>query len=169
MIKTILGLSALVVLGAILLANAAFMLLSPRAWFRLPSWIRANGPLTEEKYASGWGAIQVRLAGATCLGFIGYAVYGSLSGYRLPNTAAQMLPILVWCIVAAVGLYMAINAAFMLGAPRAWFRLPRWLRLQGPWIEEKYASGRASILLRFVGAVMLAILLWVLSALLIRR
>ena len=43
-------------LGAVVFVNALFMLASPRAWFRLPGWIRAQGTLTEGKYATGWGS-----------------------------------------------------------------------------------------------------------------
>ena len=59
--------------------NALFMLASPKAWFRLPHWIRAQGTLTEEKYGSGWGAITVRLGGAVMLTVIGWVLYDSLT------------------------------------------------------------------------------------------
>ena len=57
-----------------MLINALFMASSPRAWFRLPRWLRAQGPLTEEKYTSGWGAIQVRIAGAALIGILAWAI-----------------------------------------------------------------------------------------------
>jgi hypothetical protein len=62
-------------MGVFMLANALFMLVSPRAWFRLPSWLRAQGSLVEAKYARGGGAIQVRLTGALLLGFIVWVLY----------------------------------------------------------------------------------------------
>jgi len=52
----ILGLCVAVIVGLVIMINAAFMLASPRSWFRLPAWLRAQGSLTENKYASGWGA-----------------------------------------------------------------------------------------------------------------
>ena len=59
--------------------NAAFMLASPRAWFHLPAWIRAQGSLIEDKYASGWGAIQVRLTGALILAAIAWVLFDIIS------------------------------------------------------------------------------------------
>ena len=64
------------VLGVGLLVNALFMLLSPRAWFRLPNWFPArSSSVTEAKYGGGWGAIQVRLGGALMLGLIVWVLY----------------------------------------------------------------------------------------------
>jgi len=58
--------------------NALFMLISPRSWFCLPDWIRAQGSLTEKKCGAGWGAIQVRITGALALGVILWVLYDSL-------------------------------------------------------------------------------------------
>lgn len=74
----ILGLCFAILLGLVLALNAAFMLVSPRAWFRLPGWLRKEGSLTEDKYATGWGAIQVRLTGAGMLTVIAYVLYDLL-------------------------------------------------------------------------------------------
>jgi hypothetical protein len=77
-LKVILGWGIVVVVGAVMFMNALFMLASPRAWFRLPGWIRAQGTLTEQKYASGWGSVTVRLTGAVMLAVIGWVLYDSL-------------------------------------------------------------------------------------------
>jgi hypothetical protein len=72
-----------VILGAGLLINALFMLLSPKAWFQLPKWFPArSSSMTEGRYGSGWGAIQVRLAGALMLAFIVYVLYDMFLGRR---------------------------------------------------------------------------------------
>src|SRR5438477_5731600 len=75
MTKTILGWGLIVFIGAVVFINALFMLVSPRAWFRLPGWIRAQGSLTEGKYARGWRAIDIRSTGAIMLGFIAWVLY----------------------------------------------------------------------------------------------
>jgi hypothetical protein len=75
--KIILGWSMIAIIGAVVFVNALFMLASPRAWFRLPGWIRAQGTLIEEKYATGWGAISVRLTGAVMLAVIAWVLYDS--------------------------------------------------------------------------------------------
>lgn len=170
MIKPILGWSVIVFLGAVLFVNALFMLASPKAWFRLPSWIRAQGSLTEDKWASGWGATQVRSAGAILLGFIAWVLYHSLVTQPLPKEQELMLILSVIGrgIVALVGIHLAINAAFMFASPRGWFHLPRWLRAQVPLTEQKYASGWRGILLRLTGAILLAVVGWLIYVLAIK-
>ena len=74
----ILGWLAIAVIGVGFVVNGLFMLLSPRAWFRLPDWISGRGSLTEKRYGSGWGAIQVRLLGAIFVGVVFWVLYDAL-------------------------------------------------------------------------------------------
>ena len=76
----ILGWIMLVLVVVAIATNAAFMLISPRTWFRLPNWIRAQGSLTEKKFGSGWGAIEVRITGALGVGVILWVLYDALDG-----------------------------------------------------------------------------------------
>lgn len=62
----------------VMTVNGAFMLVSPRAWFRLPGWLRAQGTLTQDRYGVGWGAIQLRIAGGLILGSIAWVAYAML-------------------------------------------------------------------------------------------
>ena len=71
----IVGVCIAILVGVIMTLNAAFMLASPRSWFRLPTWLKAQGSLIEGKYASGWGAIQIRLTGALILAAIAWVLY----------------------------------------------------------------------------------------------
>jgi hypothetical protein len=71
----IVGLCIAVVVGLVMTINAAFMLASPRSWFRLPTSLRAQGSLIEDKYANGWGAIQIRMTGALILAAIAWVLY----------------------------------------------------------------------------------------------
>ena len=73
----VVGWSIVAVVGALLTINASFMLVSPKAWFRLPSWILAKGTLQEKRFGSGWGAVQVRITGAMMLGVILFVLYHS--------------------------------------------------------------------------------------------
>jgi hypothetical protein len=75
----IVGLCIAIVVGLIMTINAAFMLASPRSWFRLPGWLRAQGSLIEQKYSTGWGALQVRLTGGLILIAIAWILYDMLS------------------------------------------------------------------------------------------
>jgi hypothetical protein len=70
--------TGVIVLVAFIGINAGFMMISPKAWFRLPSWMLAKGTLTEKRYTSGWGAIEVRITGALTLGLIAWVVYDAL-------------------------------------------------------------------------------------------
>jgi hypothetical protein len=72
---TILGWIMCVEVMLVATLNACYMLFSPKAWFRLSSWLRAEGSLTVEKYLIGWGAVQVRLTGAVILAAICWVFY----------------------------------------------------------------------------------------------
>lgn len=74
------GWCLIILLGLLLTINATFMLVSPRVWFRLPRWLRLQGTLTKHRYATGWGAIQVRLTGAGMLTAIIWILYDMLGG-----------------------------------------------------------------------------------------
>jgi hypothetical protein len=77
--RTVLGSICAVVVVLALTTNAAFMLISRRAWFGLPDWIRANETLTERRYGSGWGAVQVRLLEGIILAVIAWVAHHALS------------------------------------------------------------------------------------------
>ena len=61
--------------GIYLLVNGIFMLVSPRAWFRLPYWLSAIGSLRQEKHSSGWGAVKVRAGGAAIMVILAWVIY----------------------------------------------------------------------------------------------
>lgn len=71
-----------VIVAVVMVINASFMLVSPRAWFRLPSWLRAQGTMREDRYGSGWGALQVRVGGALVLVAIAWVIYDMGFGHR---------------------------------------------------------------------------------------
>jgi len=73
-----LGICIAVSVGLMITVNAALMLASPQLWFHLPVWLRAQGSLTEKKYASGWGAVQIRIAGGLILSAIVWVLYDML-------------------------------------------------------------------------------------------
>ena len=77
--RLILGWCCVAVVAIGLTTNAAFMLVSPRAWFRLPRWIRLTGSVSERRYGTSWSAIGVRLAGAITLGVVSWVLYDLLT------------------------------------------------------------------------------------------
>jgi len=72
------GVCLAILVGLVITINAVFMVASPRAWFRLPSWLGAWGSLSKYKHATGPGAIEVRLTGAIMLGAVGWILYDML-------------------------------------------------------------------------------------------
>jgi hypothetical protein len=65
-----------IVVGLVMVTNAALMLISPSAWFRLPDCIRAQGFWFEAKWARGGKPTQVRLTGAFLLALVVLAACG---------------------------------------------------------------------------------------------
>lgn len=61
--------------------NGTLMLISPRAWFRVPKWIRLSGGLTEARVGRGRTAILIRLLGACYLAVIVFFLHGYFSSW----------------------------------------------------------------------------------------
>jgi hypothetical protein len=61
--------------GTVVTINAVYMLISPRAWFRLSGWLGGSGSLFRERYANGKGSIEVRALGAVILVGVGWMVF----------------------------------------------------------------------------------------------
>jgi hypothetical protein len=74
-IGEVIGVCCAIFVGVMVIVNASVMLWSPKAWFALPSWIRATGTLRRNKYSTGWGALQVRILGAIFLGVLTWMIY----------------------------------------------------------------------------------------------
>jgi hypothetical protein len=72
---TILGKVCFVIFGLFMIADGLFMLVSPRAWCQLPTWISGRGKLAAEIYSHGWGAVQVRVLGVIMIGLPLYVAY----------------------------------------------------------------------------------------------
>jgi len=153
-----LGWFVIPIFAAVWVFNGLVMLVSPRAWFRLPSWLGFQGSLTEAKYGSGWGAIQVRLLGAIFLAVPLGLLYNSLSPPSAHTDAT--LSYLAWLMVGLATIHIAVNALFMLVSPKAWFQLPNWIRIQGFRFGAKDEG--SGIQLRVTGALILAFIAWVL-------
>jgi hypothetical protein len=79
-VKQVIGMICLVVTVVAVVSNAALMLISPRIWFRIPHWVRLSGSLSETKYSSGWGAIQIRVLGACFIAIMIWFLHGCIAG-----------------------------------------------------------------------------------------
>ena len=78
-LKWVLAICVFAIVALPFVVNGMFMLVSPRAWYRLPHWFRASSGLSEQKYGRGWGAVQVRLVGATYLAVAVWVLYDIIS------------------------------------------------------------------------------------------
>lgn len=154
----IMGWLAVLVLALVLAVNAAFMLVSPRAWFRLPDWIRMKGSLSESEYTRGWGAVEVRLAGAAFLAGIVWVLYSLATHEQFLNTRLQV--VFRWYVVAIIAA-MAVNGLLMLASPRIWARLPGWIKAGGIDSWQDWPVWGA-ILIRATGIIILGAMAWVL-------
>lgn len=67
-----------ILVGLVMAINGVCMFVSPRAWFRLSGWLRAQGSFTEDRLATRWGVIHVRLTGAMILAIIAWVIYDML-------------------------------------------------------------------------------------------
>jgi len=66
-----------IVTGVIMVANGAFMLISPHAWLnKLPRWFRFRG-----KVGVDWRPLTIRLYGAFILAITGWGTYEFFFAY----------------------------------------------------------------------------------------
>jgi hypothetical protein len=78
----VLGLVGLALVAGLVVINSACMLVSPKAWFRLPGWLTARGSLTKEQYSTGSGALSIRITGAVMLAAILWILYDMLTAAK---------------------------------------------------------------------------------------
>jgi hypothetical protein len=64
--------AAFAVTATIMLINALYMLISPKAWWELPKWLGLQGVMTKERYGNRRGALQVRALGAMIIATCGW-------------------------------------------------------------------------------------------------
>ena len=78
--KQLIGIVCFIVVVVAVVGNGVLMLASPRTWFRIPHWVRLSGSLSETKYSSGWGAIQIRVLGACFVAIMIWFLRGCMAG-----------------------------------------------------------------------------------------
>ena len=64
--------AAFTVVVTVMIINALYMLVSPRAWFGLPRWLGLQGVLTLDRHGSRGGALQVRVLGGIIIATVGW-------------------------------------------------------------------------------------------------
>lgn len=64
--------AAFTVVVTVMLINAFYMLVSPKAWFGLPRWLGLQGVLTLDRHGSRGGALQVRVLGGIIIATVGW-------------------------------------------------------------------------------------------------
>jgi hypothetical protein len=61
--------------------------------------------------------------------------------------------IVVWVVFILTVSVILLNAVYMLASPKAWFSLPKWLKLQGVLTIERYGAGWGALQVRVLGAI----------------
>jgi hypothetical protein len=109
-----------------LLTSGLFMLISPRAWLRLPSWLNFMPRKTSatsraiEEFTSGSGAMSTRLMGASVVGLIAYMLGSFFSAHNRATAASRpLIALLVYMMFI-----LAANGIFMLISPQRWSQWP---------------------------------------------
>lgn len=78
-IGQVVGIVVAVLLGGAFFLNGLIMLISPDAWFKLPSYIAFRGSLRERDYRTRFaGRLRVRAMGLAVVGGVVYVVSGLL-------------------------------------------------------------------------------------------
>ena len=79
-----------------------------------------------------------------------------------------MTTVIGWGFALIAGTIILVNGVVMLASPRVWFRVPCWLLAKGSLVEQKYSKGWRSVEVRLTGAIIVAVIGWVLYDSLIR-
>jgi len=77
--------------------------------------------------------------------------------------------IAVWVEFCATVAVVLINASYMIISPEAWFKLPRWLGLQGVLTSDRYGSGWGGLQVRILGMMIIGTLAWIVYGLLLSK
>jgi hypothetical protein len=112
-------------LGALFISGL-FMLISPRAWLRLPRWLGvkpSEAKITSrvvEEYTSSSGAVSTRLMGASIVGLIAYMLGSFFSAHNRATAASRpLIALLVYLMFI-----LAANGIFMFISPQRWSQRP---------------------------------------------
>lgn len=72
---------------------------------------------------------------------------------------------LLWFMAGTVLIVFFVNGIYMVISPRAWFELPRWLRLQGYMVtRDRYVDGWGGIQSRILGLIILVTIVWIVGS-----
>jgi hypothetical protein len=79
--KQYIGLFFFIVTITVVSVNSLLMLISPKLWFRMPTWMRLSN-FPEAKFKDGRGGIRIRLLGAIFLAAIIWFAHGFVYNHR---------------------------------------------------------------------------------------
>lgn len=67
----------------------------------------------------------------------------------------------MWASLGTTVVVMLVNAFYMVVSPKTWFRLPRWLGLQGVLTPERYSSSWGGLQVRILGMIIIGTAGWI--------
>jgi len=158
-IRNVLGVAFFAVTLILVLVNGLAMPISPRRFFSLPSWVRAQGSLTRERYTSGWGGLQLRILGGVFVaGVVWFAL--ALFGFHTPMSvkvfSSSGIPGRMTLAISMIAVF--VYGGTMLILPRWFVSLPTWLRGSLP--PEIYTSRAGALAIRILGGAFVATVVW---------
>jgi hypothetical protein len=72
----------------------------------------------------------------------------------------------IWVAFGITITVMLVNAFYMVISPDAWFRLPRWLGLQGVLTRDRYGNAWGALQIRILGVIIIVTAAWIAHGLL---
>jgi len=152
--------------GLWMLILGLIMLISPRTVFQLPYGLGFTGSLRKEEYSKGWGAIQLRIFGAILIGTIIWVIYDAFFALRYKEVKLDGMFLMLGRVIQGIAVLLGlINGLPMIVSPRAWYRLPRWLRISWSSLGKEQSSSKwSAIRLRIIGFLIIAIATWIIFA-----
>lgn len=73
----------------------------------------------------------------------------------------RLVHIGLWASLGTTVVVMLVNAFYMVVSPKTWFRLPRWLGLQGVLTPERYSSSWGGLQVRILGMIIIGTAGWI--------
>lgn len=95
-----------------------------------------------------------------CLPLLGF--HGEDGPRRLSlGMLDRLVHIGLWASLGTTVVVMLVNAFYMVVSPKTWFRLPRWLGLQGVLTPERYSSSWGGLQVRILGMIIIGTAGWI--------
>jgi hypothetical protein len=80
-LKAAAEITLLTAMTALFVFNGLAMMLAPKWWLRLPSWVAAHGTLKGANGDDSWVSFKIRFLGFIMFSFVFFCVWGATEGF----------------------------------------------------------------------------------------